>query len=134
MFVKRFLSAVWSNAEELNFLLISLTCVSWNLHNDASGIDDRQSIHTTSRRVQSSMQSSASWKARQAGRIPLLAATHGATLSRCDMQIAQLLVALDIAAGGGILIKFGYLWGMLQHIFCVSQNYFVAQTYMFTEI
>jgi len=98
-------------AEELNFLLISLTCVSWNLHNDASGIDDRQSIHTTSRRVQSSMQSSASWKARQAGRIPLLAATHGATLSRCDMQIAQLLVALDIAAGGGILIKFGYLWG-----------------------
>ena len=98
-------------AEELNFLLISLTCVSWNLHNDASVIDDKQNIHTTSRRVQSSMQSSASWKARQAGRIPLLAATHGATLSRCDMQIAQLLVALDIAAGGGILTKIGYLWG-----------------------
>ena len=98
-------------AEGLNFLLISLTCVSWNLHNYASVIDDRQIIHTTSRRVQSSMQSSASWKARQAGRIPLLAATHGATLSRCDMQIVELLVSLDIAAGGGILTKIGYLWG-----------------------
>ena len=27
------------------------------------------------------------------------------------MQIVELLVSLDIAAGGGILTKIGYLWG-----------------------
>ena len=101
--------------ERVRFFLISLMCVSWNLQNDAIASIDRQTLHTISRnvghRISNTEQSSAYWKAEQAGLIPLLAVAHGATLSRCDRQIAELIISLDNASGGGILAKIGYLWG-----------------------
>ena len=71
----------------------NLRCYIWNLH---SSSDDGEAARV--------------WRAEQVGLVPLLAASHGATLCPSDRHAAALLLQIDAAAGGGALQGIGYLW------------------------
>ena len=117
-----------SDAAAVKLELVALLRASWRLHvaattredsivtrGFAETIDSREAEDDDSHTDASHP---AAWRADQAGLIPLLAASYGATLSPCDRHLAALLTSLDAAAGGGRLAGLGYLWGE-------SASYFV---------
>ena len=117
-----------SVAAAVKLELVALLRASWRLHvaattredsivtrGFAETIDSREAEDDDSHTDASHP---AAWRADQAGLIPLLAASYGATLSPCDRHLAALLTSLDAAAGGGRLAGLGYLWGE-------SASYFV---------
>ena len=117
-----------ADAAAVKLELVALLRASWRLHvaattredsivtrGFAETIDSREAEDDDSHTDASHP---AAWRADQAGLIPLLAASYGATLSPCDRHLAALLTSLDAAAGGGRLAGLGYLWGE-------SASYFV---------
>jgi hypothetical protein len=105
------------NTAELKLELLRLLHALWSLHTAAGG---GSAVGTGAPAAAAAPEAEHSgeevvppgvWRAEQADLIPLLAASHGATLSPSDRHAAALLLQLDQAAGGGGLAGLGYLWG-----------------------